>query len=93
MLYSNAFLERVFSYIRLNSLCTNERNRLGVYRVKAELVIRNNSKYICLELFEDVKNKKNMLNAAKIFLNILLITYNLFYTLKLLVAIYSSNIN
>ena len=60
---SNAFVERVFSH--MNSLWTDERNRLGIDTVKAELVIRNNITYNCSEFFDQIQNEKHLLNAVK----------------------------
>jgi len=61
---SNAFVERVFSH--MNGLWTDERNRLGVDTVKAELVIRNNLTYNCSEFFEKIQNLFNAVkNTAK----------------------------
>lgn len=34
----------------------DRKNHLGIATVKAELVIRNNLKYTCLEFFKDIKN-------------------------------------
>lgn len=63
VLCSNAFVELVFSH--MNSLWTDECNRLGVDTVKTELVIRNNITYNCSEFFDEIQNEKHLLNAVK----------------------------
>jgi len=60
---SNAFFERIFSH--MNGLWIEERNRLGVDTVKAELVIRNNLTYSCSEFFDYVKDQTDLLAAAR----------------------------
>lgn len=60
---SNAYVERIFSH--MNGLWTDERNRLGVDTVKAELDIRNNLTYSCSEFFDYVKDQTDLLSAAR----------------------------
>jgi hypothetical protein len=59
---SNAFVERVFSI--MNNLWTDERNRLNVDTIKAELCIRHNLNYTCSEFFRTAKNDHKLLPAA-----------------------------
>jgi hypothetical protein len=61
---SNAFVERIFSH--MNGLWTEERNRLGVDTVKAELVIQNNLLFSCSEFFDFVKDQTDLLAAARL---------------------------
>uniref|UniRef100_H3B709 HAT C-terminal dimerisation domain-containing protein n=1 Tax=Latimeria chalumnae TaxID=7897 RepID=H3B709_LATCH len=60
---SNSFTERVFS--RMGNAWTNERHRLEVDVVKAELQCKLNFDMSCSEVYEYVSKKPELLKAAK----------------------------
>jgi hypothetical protein len=60
---ANDYVERIFSVI--DNLWTNERNRMDVNLVKAELCTKFNFSMKCNDFHEFVKDNIELLNAAK----------------------------
>lgn len=60
---SNSAAERVFSLC--NNTWTDNRNKLTVEHVKAELQVRINFRYQCLDFYEFVLRNKKLLKCAK----------------------------
>ena len=59
----NDFVERVFSH--LFKIWTDDRNRLSITLIKAEICIKNNFKFKCSEFKEFIKNNTKCLISAK----------------------------
>jgi hypothetical protein len=59
----NDFVERIFSVMQ--NLWTDERNRMSINLVKAEICTRFNFSLSCYEFHEYVKNNSELLSAAK----------------------------
>jgi hypothetical protein len=65
MIYSgtNASAERVFSMMKL--MWANYRSELSVDRIKAMMTIKFNTNQTCLEFYESIKNRPDILKAIK----------------------------
>jgi len=60
---TNAFVERVFSLMAM--AWTDQRNRCSVELIKAEIQIKTNFGYSCIELYSRVMKNKALLEAAR----------------------------
>ena len=59
----NDFVERVFSH--MHDICSDKRNRINVHLIKAEICIKNNFRYSCIEFKQFIQNQQNVLKLAK----------------------------
>ncbi|KAI4457230.1 hat family dimerization domaincontaining protein-related [Holotrichia oblita] len=60
---SNAYVERIFSI--MNQLWNDDRNKLSVEMVKAELCIRSNIQLFCSEFYSSLSDKAELIKSAK----------------------------
>lgn len=60
---SNSFTERVFSI--MGNIWTDERNRLDIASVKAEIQCKLNFSENCIDFYDYLKNHPKLLTAAK----------------------------
>ncbi|KAI4466368.1 hat family dimerization domaincontaining protein-related [Holotrichia oblita] len=60
---SNAYVERIFSI--MNQLWNDDRNKLSVEMVKAELCIRSNIQLSCSEFYSSLSDKAELIKSAK----------------------------
>jgi hypothetical protein len=59
----NDFVERVFSH--LHRIWTDDRNRLSIDLIKAEICIKNNFEFNCIEFKSYVKSNEKLLKSVK----------------------------
>ncbi len=59
----NEFVERIFSVMK--NLWTDERNRLSIAQVKAELCIKFNFSMIYLEFYNHTSKDRKIIECAK----------------------------
>ena len=59
----NDFVERVFSH--MNKIWTDERNRMSIGLSKAEICIKNNFSFSCIDFKEFIQSNENCIKAAK----------------------------
>ena len=59
----NDFVERIFS--GLKRVWTDERNRMNISLIKAEICIKNNISLSCIDFKNLIKEKENFIKAVK----------------------------
>jgi len=59
----NAYCERIFSHMKF--LWSDDRNRLRVEMVRAEVCIKNNFNMTCIEFYKYIKEKEKILNLVQ----------------------------
>ncbi len=62
-LIGNDFAESIFSVMK--NLCIDERNRLSVAQVKAELCIKFNFSMTCTEFYNHISKDRKLIECAK----------------------------
>ena len=59
----NDYVERVFSH--MTRIWTDDRNRMSISLLRAEICIKNNFSHDCIQFKEFIKSKRNCIIAAK----------------------------